>query len=117
MKVPAASGRVCRRCFRPDALNATVSPMWQELNGAIAVANRDADVRVIRLRGTGRAFCAGFDFGAQGDVAAQNRTKASWDPGADMIGATNPWDAAVPNFMGLWSSPKPTIAQIHGWWL
>jgi enoyl-CoA hydratase len=32
-----------------------------------------------------------------------------------MIGVTNPWDAPVPNFMSLWSSPKPTIAQVHGW--
>jgi enoyl-CoA hydratase len=31
-----------------------------------------------------------------------------------MIGVTNPWDAPVPNFMGLWSSPKPSIAQVHG---
>jgi enoyl-CoA hydratase/carnithine racemase len=33
----------------------------------------------------------------------------------DMMGVTNPWDAPVPNFMGLWSSPKPTISQVPGW--
>jgi enoyl-CoA hydratase len=100
---------------RPDFLNAIVSPMWQELNEAIALANRDPAVRVIRLRGAGRAFCAGFDFGRQGDLADLNARQPSWDPGADMIGVTNPWDAPVPNFMGLWSSPKPTIAQVQGW--
>ena len=72
-------------------------------------------MRVILLKGNGRAFCAGFDFGAQGDLAAQYEQQPEWDPGADMIGVTNPWDAPVPNFMSLWSSPKPTIAQIHGW--
>jgi enoyl-CoA hydratase len=56
---------------RPDVLNAIISTMWQELNEAIAVANRDPEVRVIVLRGAGRGFCAGFDFGAQGDLAAQ----------------------------------------------
>ena len=100
---------------RPEVLNAIISPMWQELNEAIAAANRDGEVRVIRLRGAGRGFCAGFDFGAQGDTAARNEREQRWDPGADMIGVTNPWDGPVPNFMGLWSSPKPTIAQVHGW--
>jgi len=100
---------------RPEVLNAIISPMWQELNEGIAEANRDPEVRVIRLRGAGHSFCAGFDFGAQGDLAAQNAEQPTWDPGADMIGVTNPWDGPVPNFMGLWSSPKPTIAQVHGW--
>jgi enoyl-CoA hydratase len=50
---------------RPEVLNAIVSPMWQELNEAIAEANRDPEVRVIVLRGAGRGFCAGFDFGAR----------------------------------------------------
>jgi enoyl-CoA hydratase len=100
---------------RPEVMNAIVSPMWQELNEAIAEANRDREVRVIVLRGAGRAFCAGFDFGARGDLAAQLEVQPEWDPGRDMIGVTNPWDAPVPNFMGLWSSPKPSIAQVHGW--
>jgi enoyl-CoA hydratase len=100
---------------RPDVMNAIVSPMWQELTDAVVTANRDPEVRVILLKGNGRAFCAGFDFGAQGDLAAQNEQQSEWDPGADMIGVTNPWDAPVPNFMSLWSSPKPTIAQVHGW--
>lgn len=100
---------------RPDVLNAIVSPMWQELNEAIAEANRDAEVRVIRLRGAGKAFCAGFDFGTHGDTAAKNRETPTWNPGSDMMGVTNPWDGPVPNFMGLWSSPKPTIAQVQGW--
>ncbi len=100
---------------RPDVLNAIVSPMWQDLNAGLAEANRDPNVRVIRLRGAGKSFCSGFDFGANGDLAAQNSEQARWDPGADMIGVTNPWDAPVPNFMGLWSSPKPTIAEVQGW--
>ena len=49
---------------RPDVMNAIVSPMWQELTDAVVTANRDAEVRVILLKGNGRAFCAGFDFGA-----------------------------------------------------
>ena len=44
---------------RPEVLNAIISPMWQELNESIAEANRNPEVRVIRLRGAGRSFCAG----------------------------------------------------------
>ncbi|MCY3578550.1 MAG: crotonase/enoyl-CoA hydratase family protein [bacterium] len=100
---------------RPDYLNAIVRPMWTQLDHFIAEANRDPGVKVIVLRGAGRAFCAGFDFGADGDMAAVRSEGRAWDPGRDAIGVTNRWDAPVPNFMGLWSSPKPTIAQVHGW--
>lgn len=100
---------------RPDYLNAIVRPMWTQLDHYVAEANRDPDVKVIVLRGAGRAFCAGFDFGADGDLAAVRGEGRAWDPGRDAIGVTNRWDAPVPNFMGLWSSPKPTIAQVHGW--
>lgn len=100
---------------RPDYLNAIVRPMWTQLDHFIAEANRDPEIKVIVLRGAGRAFCAGFDFGADGDMAAVQSEGRKWDPGRDAIGVTNRWDAPVPNFMGLWSSPKPTIAQVHGW--
>ena len=100
---------------RPDHLNAIVRPMWTQLDHFVAEANRDPEVKVIVLRGAGRAFCAGFDFGSDGDLAASLSDGRAWDPGRDAIGVTNRWDAPVPNFMGLWSSPKPTIAAVHGW--
>ena len=100
---------------RPEYLNAIVRPMWTQIDQFIAEATRDQEIKVIVLRGAGRAFCAGFDFGADGDMAAVRSEGRAWDPGRDAIGVTNRWDAPVPNFMGLWSSPKPTIAQVHGW--
>lgn len=100
---------------RPDHLNAIVRPMWTQLDHFVAEANRDPEVKVIVLRGAGRTFCAGFDFGSDGDLAASLSDGRDWDPGRDAIGVTNRWDASVPNFMGLWSSPKPTIAAVHGW--
>ena len=47
---------------RPDRLNTIVPPMPEELERCVAEANRDRAVKVIVLRGAGRAFCAGFDF-------------------------------------------------------
>ena len=48
---------------RPDALNTIVPPMPEEVQAAVGAATRDHDVKVIVLRGAGRAFCAGYDFG------------------------------------------------------
>lgn len=82
---------------RPDYLNAIVRPMWTQLDHFVAEANRDPEVKVIVLRGAGRAFCAGFDFGADGDMAAVRSEGRAWDPGRDAIGVTNRWDAPVPS--------------------
>jgi enoyl-CoA hydratase len=101
---------------RPDRLNTIVPPMPEELEQAVAAANRDPDVKVLVLRGAGRSFCAGFDFsGGLAHWGPQLTTEGRWDPGKDMIGVTSPFSAPVPKFMSLWRSPKPVIAQIHGW--
>ena len=101
---------------RPERLNTIVPPMPEELEQAVIQANRDPEVRVIILRGAGRAFCAGFDFsGDFGHFKDFLYTEGRWDPGKDMIGATSPFVAPVPKFMSLWRSPKPVVAQVHGW--
>jgi enoyl-CoA hydratase len=101
---------------RPERLNTIVPPMPQELEDAVHRAVADAQVKVIVLRGAGRAFCAGFDFGDgfhHWDEALT--TDGEWDPGKDFVFATAPSLAPVPKFMSLWRSPKPVIAQVHGW--
>ena len=101
---------------RPDRLNTIVPPMPEELEQAVAAANRDPDVKVLVLRGAGRSFCAGFDFsGGLEHWSAALETDGRWDPGKDMIGVTSPFSGPVPKFMSLWRSPKPVIAQVHGW--
>ncbi|HEX4482658.1 MAG TPA: crotonase/enoyl-CoA hydratase family protein [Solirubrobacteraceae bacterium] len=101
---------------RPQRLNTIVPPMPQELEAAVERAIADAQVKVIVLRGAGRSFCAGFDFGEgfhHWDEALT--TDGAWDAGKDFVFATAPSVAPVPKFMSLWRSPKPVIAQIHGW--
>ncbi len=100
---------------RPQRLNTIVPPMPDELEDAVHSAIADAHVKVIVLRGAGRAFCAGFDFGEgfhHWDDALT--TDGAWDPGKDFASATAD-QGAVPKFMSLWRSPKPVIAQVHGW--
>lgn len=101
---------------RPDRLNTIVPPMPDELEQAVGRASRDPEVRVIVLRGAGRAFCAGFDFSDDfGHFRDTLETEGRWDPGKDMMFTTSPSIAPVPKFMSLWRSPKPVIAQVHGW--
>ena len=48
---------------RPERLNTIVPPMPDEVEMAVGVATRDPEVMVLVVRGAGRAFCAGYDFG------------------------------------------------------
>lgn len=101
---------------RPERLNTIVPPMPDEIEQAVAAANRDPEVRVIVLRGAGRGFCGGFDFsGGLSHWQDAVSTDGHWDPGRDMIHMTSAFTGPVPKFMSLWRSPKPVIAQVHGW--
>jgi enoyl-CoA hydratase len=101
---------------RPEALNTIVPPMPDEVQHAVEQATLDAAVKVIVLRGAGRAFCAGYDFGGGfkhwGDALM---TDGKWDPGKDFAMATAPQLAPTQKFMSIWRTSKPVIAQIHGW--
>jgi enoyl-CoA hydratase len=99
---------------RPERLNTIVPPMPEEFEAAIGAAVADDAVKVIVVRGAGRSFCAGYDFG-DGFHHWDDRitTDGNWDPGKDFLlaGAYGP----TQRFMSMWRSPKPVIAQIHGW--
>jgi enoyl-CoA hydratase len=101
---------------RPDDLNTILPPMLEELDAAVTRAIRDRAVKVILLQGAGRAFCGGFNFSA--GFTQWNELLASdgeWDAGRDLIAGTSQALGWVPRFMSLWRSPKPVIAQVHGW--
>jgi enoyl-CoA hydratase len=101
---------------RPQRLNTIVPPLPQELEQAIVRATREDAVKVIVLRGAGRAFCAGFDF-SEGFHHWDDEltTDGAWDPGKDFAVASSQLLGAVPRFMSMWRTPKPVIAQVHGW--
>jgi enoyl-CoA hydratase len=101
---------------RPERLNTIVPPMPDEVEEAVAVATCDASVKVIVVRGAGRAFCAGYDFGGgfhQWEEAIT--TDGKWDPGKDFAAATAPQLAPTQKLLSIWRTPKPVIAQVHGW--
>jgi enoyl-CoA hydratase len=101
---------------RPETLNTIVPPMPDEVEAATQEAIRDPAVKVIVLRGAGRSFCAGYDFGGgfhHWDELLT--TDGEWDPGKDFTGVTAPALAPTQKLMAIWRSPKPVIAQVHGY--
>jgi enoyl-CoA hydratase len=101
---------------RPEALNTIVPAMPEEIEHAFAAVVRDERIKVAVLRGAGRAFCAGFDFGrAFGGWAESLNTDGAWDPGKDFTFAVTPAVSPTQKFMSIWRCSKPVIAQVHGY--
>jgi enoyl-CoA hydratase/carnithine racemase len=59
---------------RPEQLNAFTTQMAEELIDAFTQANRDDTVRAVIVTGEGKAFCAGMDLSAAGNVFGLNET-------------------------------------------
>jgi enoyl-CoA hydratase/carnithine racemase len=104
---------------RPDALNAFDVEMARELEQFFLDAARDDDVRAIVVTGAGRAFCAGMDLSAEGNVFGLDE---SLDPTpADLREHLTeaPWQDGVRDTGGkvtlaIHACPKPVIAAING---
>ncbi|MGA5461827.1 crotonase/enoyl-CoA hydratase family protein [Mycobacterium sp. NPDC050041] len=101
---------------RPDQLNTIVPPMPDEIETAIGLAERDPAVKVIVLRGAGRAFSGGYDFGGGfGQWGEAMNTDGRWDPGKDFAMVSSRETGPTQKFMAIWRASKPVIAQVHGW--
>ena len=89
---------------RPDKLNALNGALVAALLTALDAAEADPDVRVIVLAGAGRAFSSGYDLTeeAEGTIGGP----VEW---RDLLAADV---AATLRFL---DSPKPVIAQVHGY--
>lgn len=101
---------------RAEHLNTIIPPMPDEVEAAVNAAVRDDRVKVMILRGAGRAFCAGYNFGKGfhywDDLIT---TEGEWDAGKDFVFGTTPAISPHQKFMSLWHASKPVIAQVHGW--
>jgi len=89
---------------RPDKLNAINATMVAELNQALDKAERDDEVRVIMLKGEGRAFSAGFDLEMESEASDRDALRRELKASFDII-------------MRFWDCHKPTIAAVHGYCL
>ena len=98
---------------RPERLNAINDEMPREIRAAVDWANADDEVHVIVVEGAGKGFCGGYDLNVFGDADIDHpcqQERTPWDPMVDYAYMKRNTE----DFMSLWRSPKPTIAQVHG---
>ena len=94
---------------RADKLNGLDFPMFHALVDTAKQLEKDRDLRVVILQGAGKAFCAGLDFAAFGQVSGAARARAFAKlPGRE----TNLFQEACWVWRGL---PVPVIAVTHGY--
>ncbi len=100
---------------RPEKLNAISQLMLRELHDALWEADDDTSVHCIVLKGSGRAFCAGYDLAApRGERDRDGRTYRGMSTFDD-----DSWqmEKAQRLRMALFDLHKPVIAQVHGYCL
>ena len=89
---------------RPERLNAISVQMKLDLAAALDQVETDDKIKVLVLRGAGRAFCAGFDLKDETDVEVEPTGVDHWRPELK-----RDFDA----IMRFWYFKKPTISAIH----
>ncbi len=99
---------------RPEKLNPLGHPMMEEIAKAVDCANDDDDVRVMIIKGAGRAFSAGHDIPMIGMDIKLGPEYAGKRPTAKMLIDRDRWLKRT-FYQHIWNSPKPIIAQVHGY--
>jgi len=91
---------------RPASLNALSGEVMNALDEAFAAAADDDEVRVVILRGAGRAFCAGYDL--KQDAQEGTKDAAEWH---------RELDRDTRRLLRILELPKPVIASVHSYCL
>jgi len=101
-------GRVARITLnRPEHLNALSLDLMKELVNALGEAEQDEGIRVVIIKGAGRAFCAGYDIeGRPGDYSAGT---------APILDDLTAMQENTKYLTTIWNLRKPVIAQVHGY--
>ena len=96
---------------RPEKLNALSLQLRAELIDCLHKADDDPDIRVITLRGAGRAFCAGYDVTPpHTDEERETRSATRDNIRSDMHGLQK----TARMMTSIFDLSKPVIAGIHG---
>ena len=89
---------------RPEQLNTLNPQLLRELNDYFGALERNYAVRVVVLKGAGRAFCAGLDMKASGSAPIGADTDA-------MLRSQREFSGLV---MRMRRCPQPVIGLLHG---
>jgi enoyl-CoA hydratase len=96
---------------RPDVLNALNSELVEALSDALRRAAAEDGPRVVLIRGSGRAFCAGYDLKEEAELERERGGPL------DAAGWRDALAADVGHMLELFDHPRPIIAQVHGFCL
>src|SRR3954454_24982787 len=104
---------------RPDALNSFTVTMANELEQFFRTEAMDDAVRAIVVTGAGRAFCAGMDLSAEGNVFGLDEEAAPTPEDLREHLTEEPYQSGVRDTGGkvtlaIHELPKPVIAAING---
>jgi enoyl-CoA hydratase len=108
---------------RPEKLNALSRGLMEDLEAALRALSPGDDVRVIRLRGAGRAFCPGYDLDPRQSSYLEEPEAIERGSGLADLGES---DIAVDRenlrqmierWLWIWNYRKPIIAQTHNYCL
>jgi enoyl-CoA hydratase len=91
---------------RPASLNALSGELMDALDDAFAAVAEDDEVRVVILRGAGRAFCAGYDL--KQDAEEGTKDAAGWH---------RELDRDTRRLLRILELPKPVVASVHSYCL
>lgn len=114
-----ADGIAVLRLNRPEALNSFTVTMARELEEFFRAAARADDIRAIVVTGEGRAFCAGMDLSAEGNVFGLDESAAPTVADLRDRLTEEPFQSGVRDTGGkvtlaIHDCPKPVIAAING---
>ena len=114
-----ADGIATLTLHRPDALNAFNLTMARELEQVFLTDARDDAVRAVVVTGEGRAFCAGMDLSAEGNVFGLDESLSPTPEEFRAAYDEEPYDAGVRDTGGkvtlaIHALPKPVIAAVNG---
>ena len=96
---------------RPEKLNALSPQLQSELIECLTYADEDPDIRVITLRGAGRAVCAGYDITPPQSDEDREITKARR---SNIRSDTQRLQKTARLMTSIFDLSKPVIAGIHG---
>lgn len=104
---------------RPDALNAFDLTMARELLHFFSVDAHDDAVRAVVVTGEGKAFCAGMDLSAEGNVFGLDETLSPTPEEFRAAYDQEPYETGLRDTGGkvtlaIHALPKPVIAAING---
>ncbi|HWA89479.1 MAG TPA: enoyl-CoA hydratase/isomerase family protein [Rhizomicrobium sp.] len=91
---------------RPERLNTITGTMVQELCDYFRGLRQNHEVRIVVLRGAGRAFCAGLDI--------KEYTTPGGDRTPDGAGRARPGDHLFDIVELMRACPQPIVALVHG---